>query len=195
MLVPIQLPNDLVIAVTRIQEVDRRPEGIRRLRIVHRIVLPAVEVEAAVAEQIVLATNDPVRPRGSAALAVRKLALDRRDEIVAERRADQKARLPHGEMPRKQLVCARKVAGARRLPCRLELGARREDSRERPAIPSRCPDRKRGAIDRQAYGGGGAPRELARVHLRKTRDPHLQLSTSDDKASVVVEARSARSAP
>ena len=69
-LVPVQLPDDLVVAAGRIQVRDAGPEAQRRAPVVDRVARPvdplvrAVEAQAGIAEQVELAAEQAVGAGG-----------------------------------------------------------------------------------------------------------------------------------
>ena len=80
-LVPIQLPDDLVVAAGGIQVWHAGPEDVRRAPIVNRVVVPfesspTVEAEAAIAKQVVVPRQHTIGTRGCLRRARRELAHD-----------------------------------------------------------------------------------------------------------------------
>src|SRR6185295_9377778 len=64
MLMTIQLPDDLVVTDCRIEVSDLGPTHARRAATVDRIGMPIGKLQAAVAKQVVVAREDPIRTRG-----------------------------------------------------------------------------------------------------------------------------------
>ena len=84
---PVQLPDDFVIARPRVEVRHGRPETLRRPAIVNRICVPIggscgrVEPEPAITKQIVLTSQHALGARGSMTRTIRELGADPIDEL------------------------------------------------------------------------------------------------------------------
>jgi hypothetical protein len=95
-LVAIELPDDLVIAMGWIEVGDGRPEGIRHAATVHGIPVPvngcarSREAKTAITEQIVDAVDDAIGARRGLAPGIRKVRGDPANQLSPDARRDEK---------------------------------------------------------------------------------------------------------
>ena len=174
-LMPIQLPDDLVVAARRIEIADPRPEAPRRAALVHRIVLPvdgrrlrSAEHEPAIAEQ---SRTGPRRcgrrVRRASAGASGKRSRIAGDQRPAVRRRQEESLRARCEVAREPAM-RDEPAG----PGTATREPRRATDPPRAPQRARCdsrqaPNEPRGSIPRDSGRCAAAPAELAQAHPRE----------------------------
>ena len=142
-LVPVGLPDDLVVARRRVEIGDGRPVRDWRTALVNRVEVPVrrtAEQDVAVAKQVVAAVDDAIRSGAGCGDRVGEALTDLRGELTAPARLDRPGRgagaevLGERAMGREVIVAPRRRgrAGHERTGA-----ARVEDRGEPAAIPSR----------------------------------------------------------
>ena len=180
MLVAIDLPDDLVVARGGLEIRDGRPDCPRGATLMDRIQMPIdscagrylgtcrIEPQSGISQQVVLASENAVRPAGRLADAVWKRREDGVDEGPPQCGACHKSPRRVDQVPRQLAMGRLPVAAGERRARSLEARQPRESRRQVFAFPRRCADSRRDAVDRRTSVGLETPADLGRVHPRKT---------------------------
>ena len=175
-LMPIQFPDDLVIAARGIEKRDGRPESPRRAAVVDGIELPvrglAVggESEASIPEQIVGAGEQTIGASGGMAAAVRELRGNLLAQRPSERRADHEARRPAGETRAEGAVRIAPLLARERVAGGSQIRIRGEHRKKAAPIPPRSGKPRLEAVDDDVADGGAAMGELGQRHASEARE-------------------------
>ena len=180
-LVPVDLPDHLVVARLRRQVRDRRPVTGRSLAIVNRILVPrrrSAEPEVAIAEEIVASREHAVGPAGGVRRGVGKAPRDSRRQRIERTRIERESRRRGSRNGDASVRCADAQSPSRSERCACEssgLPAPGASSDARVATP---PARRR---DGRADASGGLAqlaREAEAQLLAVHRSSVVRISTS-----------------
>src|SRR5688572_6644175 len=100
---PVYLPDDLVVAARWCEVGDCRPEASRRAAIVNRVVVPAwrrAKGNRRVAENVVLAPEDPIGARGAFGRCIGKAIANTCRETIDATNVERERRRPFGKVSR-----------------------------------------------------------------------------------------------
>ncbi len=175
---PIQLPDDLVIAVARIEILDARPPAGGGRALVHRVQLPvdvaigAAEIEFLVAEQVEEACHRPIRSPCGIAGGPGKAAADVVCEVGKRVRRNEEPRHAAMEVIRQRTMSAAPVACLEPLERRPDGPRRRHQAGgQRLSAPTRRPPRRCHELRLLTRRGLRAEDDLRSIHAADAFQP------------------------